>query len=199
MKAETDFTPRAGKLPNICRTCQSSKRMARKHKNGTRTKEQQRLYMREYRQKNKASLLAKAHKKRIDFPLVKLWKQVSSRASKLNLSREEFMSLPVPSVCPVLGIPISYELGRDNFPSVDRINPNLPYEVGNIAIISYRANMLKSVGCAEEFELLTKWLRSHPPFKGKALSWGDVTIGPSAIKFGRQREPIGETVNPVCI
>ena len=190
-KDETSFTPRNGRLPNVCRNCQSARRAERKYRNGTiKTKEQQREYMREYRIKNKDAILARDHQNRIENPLRRLWRQVSSRKENLNISREEFMRLLVPDVCPALGIPISYELGRDNFPSVDRINPNKPYEVGNVAIISYRANMLKSVGSAREHELIAKWLHTHNRFDGKPLLWGNVTIGPSFVKFGRQREII---------
>ena len=190
VKTEADFTPRSGKLPNICRKCQSANRMERKHKNGAKTKEQQRLYMREYRVSNRDALLAKAYQKRISDPLNRLWRQVASRKESLNISRGEFMTLTVPSVCPALGIPISYELGRDNFPSVDRINPNKPYEIGNIAIISYRANMLKSVGSAKEHALIAAWLQTYGSFDGKLLSFGDVSIGSALVKFGRCREVI---------
>ena len=59
-------------------------------------------------------------------------------------------------ICPVLGIKMQshvgkgYKRGQDNSLSLDRINSNKGYIPSNIAIISFRANVLKSNGTAEE-------------------------------------------------
>ncbi len=160
--------------------------MERKHKNGVcKPKSEYAAYMREYRIRNKDLILEKANNERKENPLRKLWKQIATRKKNLNISREDFMKLNVPSICPALGIPISFDLERDNFPSVDRIDPNKPYEVGNIAIISYRANMIKSVGSLNEHLLISKWLENFPIFDGKPLVWGDLIIGATNIKLGR--------------
>jgi len=200
VKDESGFTPRNGLLPNICRCCQSKSRMDRKHSGGQRSLVEQAAYMREYRVKNRDVLLAKAIEKRKQDPLKKLWKQVSARKEFLNITHGEFMKLEVPETCPALGIPISHDLGRDNIPSVDRINPNLPYETGNIAIISFRANMIKSVGSSKEHELIAKWSSSFGEFSGKPLLWGrTIPVGQQYLKYGRKRERVGDSVNPVCI
>ena len=54
--------------------------------------------------------------------------------------------LQIPSFCPVLGIPLFIENNkrRDNSPSLDRIDNTKGYVIGNVLIVSYRANRLKS-------------------------------------------------------
>jgi hypothetical protein len=54
---------------------------------------------------------------------------------------------PVPSVCPVLGIPIEYAargINNPNAASVDRVDNSKGYVPGNVIIVSFRANELKS-------------------------------------------------------
>lgn len=52
----------------------------------------------------------------------------------------------MPTHCPILGIPLSWEGGRAEMgstPSLDRIDPALGYVRGNVQIISTRANVEK--------------------------------------------------------
>ena len=70
--------------------------------------------------------------------------------------------IPVPAYCPVLGIKIEVGEGsmRDHSPSVDRIDPSKGYVKGNVQVISWRANNLKSNGTVAEFKRLITWLES---------------------------------------
>lgn len=67
----------------------------------------------------------------------------------------------IPERCPVLGIELSGGIGKlhDGSPTLDRIDPKQGYVKGNIAVISHRANRLKSNASLEELEALTVWLR----------------------------------------
>ena len=73
----------------------------------------------------------------------------------------EISDIIIPDVCPIFKTPFAGEL-RENrnprAPSIDRINPNLGYIKGNVEIISWRANFLKSNGSSEEFKLLSEYL-----------------------------------------
>lgn len=64
-------------------------------------------------------------------------------------------------VCPVLGIPLSVGGSLETSPSLDRIIPARGYTRGNMAIISGRANRLKSDGTLDELKRLTRWLERH--------------------------------------
>lgn len=62
----------------------------------------------------------------------------------------------IPEKCPVLGLTL--EVGKDkasdNSPSLDKIIPSLGYTVGNVRVISQRANLLKSNATLEELRLV---------------------------------------------
>lgn len=74
-----------------------------------------------------------------------------------NLVPEDIM---IPSYCPILDIPLKVSSGKwsDNSPSLDRLIPELGYVKGNIAVISYRANLIKSYGTSEEHRKIANWI-----------------------------------------
>lgn len=70
----------------------------------------------------------------------------------------------LPEVCPVLGIKLKYDNKRGyrpDSPSIDRIIPELGYVKGNVAIISFRANMIKSDAGVEELQKVLKWMQTQ--------------------------------------
>ena len=75
--------------------------------------------------------------------------------------------ITVPPVCPILGIPLFRAIGKDggqdNSPSLDRIVPERGYVRGNIAVISWRANRMKSNGTAAEHRRIAEWIDSVIP------------------------------------
>lgn len=50
---------------------------------------------------------------------------------------------------------------RDSSATIDRLNPNLGYIKGNIAVISNLANRIKSNATAEQIEKVYKWLKKQ--------------------------------------
>lgn len=75
----------------------------------------------------------------------------------------EASDIIIPDICPVLNIPIIFTDGfgpRDNSPSIDRIRPKLGYVKGNIAVISFRANKIKTDATLEEIEKVANWLKN---------------------------------------
>lgn len=85
-------------------------------------------------------------------PVRRLITVARARAKKLGLPCTiTEADVQIPSHCPVLGI----ELIRggwppDNSPSIDRIVPELGYVPGNVLVVSFRANHLKSDATADE-------------------------------------------------
>jgi len=70
--------------------------------------------------------------------------------------------IKIPSICPVLGIPIIVSPGtgrRPDSPSLDRIDNTKGYTKENVRVISDRANMLKSNGTVEEFEAIIRYMK----------------------------------------
>lgn len=76
-------------------------------------------------------------------------------ALQCNIDLDYVRSLVV-DTCPLLGLPILYAgaVVSDNSATLDRKNPALGYTRGNIAVISHRANRLKSDASIEELQIL---------------------------------------------
>lgn len=89
----------------------------------------------------------------------RLWKSARTRAEKkgweFNL---ELSDIQIPSICPLLKIPITKHTTRDRHydaPSLDRINSSKGYTKDNIWVISHRANQIKNDATLEELEKIT--------------------------------------------
>ena len=69
----------------------------------------------------------------------------------------------IPNFCPVLGIPLepSIQHSTDCSPTIDRLIPELGYVLGNIEVISHRANTIKGVGTSCEHRQIAKWQDAH--------------------------------------
>ena len=74
----------------------------------------------------------------------------------------ETEDIKIPDICPVLGIPLFVSLNKrtDNTPSLDKQIPSEGYTKNNIAIISWRANRLKSDATLDELKLIVKYLEN---------------------------------------
>lgn len=89
---------------------------------------------------------------------LRLFYEAKYRAKKkgleFNLSKEDIL---IPLFCPILNIPLRIDnnkLCKDS-PSLDRIDSSKGYIKGNVYVISWRANRLKSYGSIEDHRLLT--------------------------------------------
>lgn len=70
----------------------------------------------------------------------------------------------MPEFCPVLGIRLdnsrrSPSSRAENLPTLDRVNPSLGYVRGNVAVVSHRANRIKSDASLAEVELIAAYIR----------------------------------------
>lgn len=87
------------------------------------------------------------------------------RGLPFDLVKEDIV---VPSVCPVLGIPLEHGTKpfHDNSPSLDRIVPSKGYVKGNVEVISFRANRIKTDATFAEIQKVADWLRSKEVLPG---------------------------------
>lgn len=62
--------------------------------------------------------------------------------------------ISIPEKCPVLGIPLRVGTRRShwNAPTLDRIDPEKGYVRGNVIVVSWRANFLRSNGTLDELQ-----------------------------------------------
>jgi hypothetical protein len=93
-----------------------------------------------------------------------LLKYAKIRATKKNLPFNlELEDIHVPEVCPILGIPLSQNEGRndDKSFSLDRIDNTKGYVKGNVIVISLRANRIKSDSTLDELTKLVEFYREQ--------------------------------------
>lgn len=95
----------------------------------------------------------------IDYWIVRSKGNKKARQRK-ELSIEDYKSLVV-THCPLLGLKLSYakydtNQTPDNYASLDKIDPTKGYVVGNVQIISFRANTLKNSATLEELKMIVQ-------------------------------------------
>lgn len=95
----------------------------------------------------------------------KMWEQAKLRAKKKGLSFNICWSdIEIPERCPVLGKPLksSGKRGQNDWsPTLDRVIPALGYVRGNVRVISWRANRLKSNSTPKELQLIVDYMRAE--------------------------------------
>lgn len=90
-----------------------------------------------------------------------MWAQVRIRSKRDGIPFDlTEADITIPEYCPVLGIPLVIGTWGDTdaSPSLDRFIPRLGYVRGNVAVISNRANRLKSDGTLAEYIKLVQWM-----------------------------------------
>jgi|LakMenEpi03Aug12_release.lakeMendotaPanAssembly.Ray.scaffolds.fasta_scaffold877081_2 hypothetical protein len=95
-------------------------------------------------------------------PEAELLRTAKHRAKRKNIPLDITLEdIIIPEYCPVLGIKLfnGTNVACYNSPTIDRIKPELGYVKGNIQVLSYRANMLKSNATIEELEKVLEHLK----------------------------------------
>lgn len=89
----------------------------------------------------------------------------------------------VPDVCPILGIPIDKRYARrtDNSPSIDKAVPERGYVKGNVVVISWRANRLKSDASIDELKRITSFYQQFIPQVGEQNASEDHRVVPQSV------------------
>jgi len=97
------------------------------------------------------------------FLLLRTRASASTRGLECRLTLDDIF---IPTHCPILGIELTGPTSKGeprppSLMSVDRIDSTKGYIKGNVAVISFRANMLKNNGTAEEHERIAAWMRAQ--------------------------------------
>lgn len=95
-------------------------------------------------------------------PLRRLVSVAKCRAKRIGVPFDLSMAdLVVPDICPVLGIRMAFgeKKQNDNCPSLDRIDNTKGYVRGNVVVISWRANRLKSDATIAELQAIAAFYR----------------------------------------
>lgn len=104
-------------------------------------------------------------KRRKRNPLTTLLCGAKSRSKSKNLEFNITIDdIILPEYCPVLGICLEYNNNlkrKDTSPSLDRIDSTKGYIKGNVRIISWRANRLKSDATLKEMESIIQYMKEE--------------------------------------
>jgi hypothetical protein len=89
-------------------------------------------------------------------------RRAEKRGLDFNLVPEDIV---IPETCPILGIPLAFARGvRGGWaasPAVDRIDNAKGYVRGNVAVISHRANLMKSNATLEEMRAVVAYMEKY--------------------------------------
>jgi hypothetical protein len=97
-------------------------------------------------------------KKPAKFLLYRIQNQSRKKGIECDLDETD---IKIPKKCPILGIPLSYDGSFTNFPSVDRIDNSKGYIKGNIIVVSWRANRLKSDATVQELRKISDFYEQN--------------------------------------
>lgn len=93
-----------------------------------------------------------------------IWSRAKHRAKALGVPFDIVEDdIVIPEFCPILGIkllPVFQKGAKKASPSLDRINPDKGYIKGNIKVISFRANSIKSDMTHEQIKALYDYISS---------------------------------------
>jgi len=95
-----------------------------------------------------------------------LFNSAKRRAKKLNLNFNitiEYLTSIITKSCPILNIDfvISKTNISDYSPTLDRIIPELGYVIGNVKVISARANRIKNNATLQELKSICSYIETY--------------------------------------
>ena len=147
---------------------EKEKRRQRVREYSSQHREELNEWAKNYRKTNpewtRASKKRARQKLRENNPQHLIWMETKKRAKKRNIPFDiEVSDITLPKVCPILGIELSFGVGRvhDASPSLDRIIPEKGYVKGNCFIISSKANRMKQENTLETLEKLIKYIKER--------------------------------------
>lgn len=149
-----DISKKDGKRPD-CKECFRIRRNSHYHKNKEIIAEKRRTP--EYRKKNAESKRKYNKRHPEQYLLDKARERAKNIGVSFSLTTDDIF---IPNRCPILNIELRPGNGKlhDCSPTIDRIVPSLGYTKDNIAVISWKANKIKSNGTLSELKQIVSWL-----------------------------------------
>jgi hypothetical protein len=97
-------------------------------------------------------------------PALELWRLAKARARLRGIPFDlEVSDVRVPACCPALGIALRWGCSKrqkDESPTLDRVIPALGYVKGNVNVISWRANRIKSDATLAELAATLRYMQA---------------------------------------
>lgn len=134
------------------------------HRTYMNNREKRLQSQKDWYQKNKSAIQERVTEKRKRSPEYFMYHSAKTRAKKLGLEFTiSIADIEIPTHCPALGIPLvaGSREAHESAPSIDRLDNNAGYVPGNIAVISFRANRIKSFGSVQELRGILKYMEEN--------------------------------------
>lgn len=148
---------RDGKYISSCRTCRNSRRRA----NRAADPEKLRAYERQ-RYLNMSPEDRSRHLKARDLRRTMLYRARQSAKKKGFVCTIGVEDIHIPETCPVLGIKLSTDGRRTPVtPSLDRVDNTQGYIPGNVAVISWKANDMKSNATIKDLKAMLRYMEGY--------------------------------------
>ena len=132
---------------SVCKKCLSENYENNKNNYKEKAKQHWKKYFKKNRDKINERKRERGRKRREKYPERELIESAKKRAKKnnldFNITEEDVF---IPNKCPLLGLELRKNENRvkDNSPSLDRIDNSKGYIKGNVRVVSFLANKLKS-------------------------------------------------------
>jgi hypothetical protein len=174
---------------HACRKCEAKMRKEWRDDHKEAIAQYQHDYRIQNIEKNRAYRCKNYHKHRD----VKMVAAARRRAKQKGLAFSITVDdVSIPEYCPVLGIKIKHNYKKmqiDSSPTIDRCIPELGYVRGNVRVISWRANRLKSNATPEELALVAAYAARSAAEARKCLEFtGSVDEAKQALERARRGE-----------
>jgi len=116
-------------------------------------------YQKAYRDANPSKNLEWRHKNPQAQMIIQARKRAKQKGIPFDIMEDDF---DLPKKCPVFKSVLQYGLTKqtDNSPTLDRIVPSLGYVKGNVRVISWRANRIKSDATLNEIRQVANYMKS---------------------------------------
>lgn len=143
----------------ICNFCRKEQKSIHYRLNHSSIREKQKIERESWSTEKKEELKLKNKMWHRDTIAKRLFIRAKDRARKTglecNITEEDII---IPEVCPLLGVPFVWGTRHDKWYtySLDRIDNSLGYIKGNIQVITYLANTMKSKATKEELLTFSK-------------------------------------------
>ena len=94
-----------------------------------------------------------------------MWWRAKKRSEKKKIDFSiDLSDIKIPEFCPVFGFKFEISEGKgpsDKSPSLDRIDSNKGYVKGNVQVISFKANRIKTDCDSKDIEKVLKFLKKQ--------------------------------------
>lgn len=146
IKHHTEFHKHSGRLCSWCRKCRSESRCTPEERAANNDRK---LRLKSNRPKHYVARQM----------VIGARKRAKTKNIPFDITTEYVTSI-LPDYCPIFDTPLDYNSCKTNpqSPTLDRFYPKMGYVVGNVFVISHKANTIKNNSTVDELRAVLHWM-----------------------------------------